>query len=877
MTNTTSTVTLAVDSTQVKAADAALDKFAATGTKAETAASALEKTAQGAAAAFGATASGAAAASTATQRVGAGTKAATDGLKATGEQAKLTGYQAAQLSAQLQDLFVQIQAGGSPVTALIQQGSQLSAVFGGFRGALGAVASLLSPVVIGIGSAAAAAGTLAFGLLSGQRQSNELAKALILTGNAAGITEGKFNSLAAAVSKSTNTTIGATRETLQGLVASGRFSGVALDQATRATQLLAKVTGQSTADIVADFTRAADAPGRFAESLNKQYNLLTVSQLSAIDAAEKQGRSQDGLSIILKALNERLGDASKNVGTLESAYDGLASAASRAKDALLGIGRRSTVDDEITSLTEKLQRLRLAVNNQGVANPKEFVASLFGGKSLAEQANEVEKLLERLRESKSLAEQGAKAEADAAKKGQAQIAFNRVLDDSLPKQEKLNKALENANRLADQAGASAEDRARVLAAIRKQFDDGALRRANLEAETSAVQIALQRQTDAYRNAESVLDALRQSGKVADADFYNAKRAFIELTTAEQIKALEAERSVLQRQTVVDADRIQRDTKVRELTASIAKLRADAAAKGLVLSIQETSAGEALARAYDEARIAAQAYLDTLRRGQQQELAGAGIGSAERDRLRARQQIADRYEVERQRVEALKRSTPLLAAEYDKQLQLILDYEKKALESYDDFYAKREQQDADFNVGAREALANYLDSSRQTAKLTETAFSNAFKGAEDALVEFVSTGKTNFKSLVQSVLADLARIQIRQALAGLLSSFGGSGFSTNSTGDQLPTAGGRAIGGPVSSNSRYRILENGPEVLTTGGRSYLMTGSSTGDVKPVQAAEPSIAITINAPGDISPTTAKFVVGQIKQALIAERRSRAYAGA
>jgi hypothetical protein len=45
------------------------------------------------------------------------------------------------------------------------------------------------------------------------------------------------------------------------------------------------------------------------------------------------------------------------------------------------------------------------------------------------------------------------------------------------------------------------------------------------------------------------------------------------------------------------------------------------------------------------------------------------------------------------------------------------------------------------------------------------FENAFKSAEDALLNFVQTGKLNFKDLVQSILADLARIRIREFLTG----------------------------------------------------------------------------------------------------------------
>lgn len=45
------------------------------------------------------------------------------------------------------------------------------------------------------------------------------------------------------------------------------------------------------------------------------------------------------------------------------------------------------------------------------------------------------------------------------------------------------------------------------------------------------------------------------------------------------------------------------------------------------------------------------------------------------------------------------------------------------------------------------------------------------------------------------------------------------------------AGSREHGGPVSAGSLYRINEAGPEVLSTGGRDYLMMGSNGGHVTP----------------------------------------------
>ena len=52
---------------------------------------------------------------------------------------------------------------------------------------------------------------------------------------------------------------------------------------------------------------------------------------------------------------------------------------------------------------------------------------------------------------------------------------------------------------------------------------------------------------------------------------------------------------------------------------------------------------------------------------------------------------------------------------------------------------------------------------KTWSQTERLVKNAFKGMEDALVEFVTTGKLDFKSLADPIIADLVRIQIRQSI------------------------------------------------------------------------------------------------------------------
>ena len=61
------------------------------------------------------------------------------------------------------------------------------------------------------------------------------------------------------------------------------------------------------------------------------------------------------------------------------------------------------------------------------------------------------------------------------------------------------------------------------------------------------------------------------------------------------------------------------------------------------------------------------------------------------------------------------------------------------------------------------------------------------------------------------------------------STGGKGFTTNTTGTSLPTAGGAASGGTLRAGSLTRVNERGTELLTMRGNDYLMLGNTDGKV------------------------------------------------
>ena len=74
---------------------------------------------------------------------------------------------------------------------------------------------------------------------------------------------------------------------------------------------------------------------------------------------------------------------------------------------------------------------------------------------------------------------------------------------------------------------------------------------------------------------------------------------------------------------------------------------------------------------------------------------------------------------------------------------------------------------------------YADKARETGQGIGDALVSGFRGAEDAVGEFVKSGKLGMRDLVTSILADLAKVSVRRfvlgpianALGGVLGSLG----------------------------------------------------------------------------------------------------------
>ena len=127
------------------------------------------------------------------------------------------------------------------------------------------------------------------------------------------------------------------------------------------------------------------------------------------------------------------------------------------------------------------------------------------------------------------------------------------------------------------------------------------------------------------------------------------------------------------------------------------------------------------------------------------------------------------------------------------------------------------------------ISNFSDIAQKTV-------TNAFNGMEDALVSFVTTGKVDFKSMVDSMLSDLTRLLARQlmmkAITGAVAAFApGGGGLMGIAGSALRAIGGadKAAPGPVSSVPSAAI--SGAQGVGSIGGMDLMGRAAGGPMSP----------------------------------------------
>lgn len=704
--------------------------------------------------------------------------------------------------AQFTDIITSLQGGQRPLTVLLQQGGQLKDMFGGAGNAAkalgGYVLGLLNPYTL----AAGAVGALALAYYQGRRETEAYNKALIMSGNVAGTSAGQLSEIAKSIAGSGNTSVGSVASALAEIAATGKISADVIGKVAKAAVDMEKVGGAAASETVKEFAALGDSPVAAILKLNDKYHFLTESVYSQIRALEEQGRVTDAANAAqlayADAIEGRVPAMVENLGFVEKAWKGISGAAKGAWDFMLNVGREKTLDQKLAEAIGKR-------DGQYDYSAKAIIKVPGQEKIIAQLEAEIE----------SRDRQSRMAGADQQREKEA-IAGSQSLD-ALKKNLRTKEEL-----IADSNKKIARDAAAVNAVSPGKYSDadiaklqkaeadrinGPAKKASggsvapvdksqLAFDLAQIKQATDEQVGMYSNAEKVMQAMRSANLIEEGDYYEAKAAFIRLNSEAQEADLQKQIDRLSREKLSGKDKIDNDRKALELEQKLAKLRADTAAGLKVNAIQAEAANKRIQQSFDDARSSADAYLATIAKQNQRSIEGLGKGNEYRSEQAVQSQIEDRLTSRRTTLDDDLRRRQITKEEYATYLGIAEDTYNKEVAMHADAREKILAKQSDWKTGMSEALANYADSARNVAEQTEKLFTNAFGNMEDALVDFVKTGKLDFKSLMDSIIADMARAAIQQNITGPLSGWLSGLFSSPASG----TGGSFANGGVFSSPS-----------------------------------------------------------------------------
>lgn len=563
--------------------------------------------------------------------------AATASVGRLGAATELTSRQARLLTRNFGDAVAVIGgASGGPLSQAAQRVGQLGIAFGGLEG-LGA---RISPLTAVLGGVAAAAAVAAIAFAKGHAETEAYARALILSGNAAGTTTGQLKELAKAQSAIAGTQ-GEAAAVLAQLASSGDVAASLLGKATQAAIGLARVGGPAASETAKKFSDLGRDPVKAVEKLNEAENFLTATVYKQIRALVEQGKTAEAAALAQStyadAVIGRTGQLEQRLGIIERSWNGVKSAAKGAWDAMLNIGREQSLEERLAGVNQRLATFEESARLRARGGKRVSTQETERQGDLAERAGLNRSLLNQTEgaiAARSAAQEAKKAIADANKAIGAKVEspygdiirdllkLAQIQDEELRTGGKVSEARKLQIRLIDQfadkadkltfaqrRAVAAEIALRVAAQeaidlqaaeLKSAQEIAAARIDARKKEQAAIDEYLQKQRDA---AEQTVKSLRDRAQgLEDEEKAVALAAAQNITLAQAIEQVAIARLREQRARFNDTDEGQRAK--AEIDAQIAQRERIVAALGTKASREAADKSakdfqQAYERAYDQ--------------------------------------------------------------------------------------------------------------------------------------------------------------------------------------------------------------------------------------------------------------------------------------
>ncbi|EIQ9610298.1 phage tail tape measure protein [Escherichia coli] len=649
--------------------------------------------------------------------------------------------------------------------------------------AVGGVIGGITAAVIGLGKA----------WMEGQEEGEAFNRQLELTGHYAGVTAGQLWALSKNLSGN-----GITQHAMAGslaqVVGSGAFHGNDIGMVAKAAAQMERSVGQYVSDTISQFKRLKDDPVSAAKALDDELHFLTATQLEQIRVLGEQGRTSDAARIAMSALAEETGkrtsDIDNNLNALGSTLQTLSDWWKQFWDAAMNIGREDSLDAQIASLQEKIQR-----------------AKKFPWTKASTTGEYDQQQLDALQERKRQQDlQDAKEQAE------------RNYQEQQKRRNAENAALNWMNET--EAARHQREIARINA---MQYADQAVRDAAIQRENERYEKAIKKKTPATRNDEATRLLLQYSQQQAQVEG--------QITAARQSAGMATERMTEAHKQLLALQQRISDLAGKKLTADEKSVLAhkDELIQALTLldAKQQELQKQTALNDLKKKTIQLTSQLAEEERAQRQQhdldVAMAGMGDQQRQRYQSQLRLRQQYQ---QQLEQLERDSKQKGSygsdAYRKAEQTLTDSLNRKLNENRRYWQQMDAAQGEWRNGTKRAFMNFTADADNAAGTAEQMFMSAFSSMGNGLATFVTTGKLNFKSFTSSVLSDMAKILAQATMMKAVKGIGSvMGFDfgdvkTNAEGGVYQSADLSRYSGTVVNRPTFFAFAKGAGVMGEAG-------------------------------------------------------------
>ncbi|WP_257129431.1 phage tail length tape measure family protein [Burkholderia sp. FL-7-2-10-S1-D7] len=667
-----------------------------------------------------------------------------------------------------------------------------------------ALSLIMSPLGVSLGAAAGTAAAFAAAMAKGAAEAKQFNAAIQLTNNFAGLTAASLGAMQFRVAAAANSGLSQAGDVLRGLASTGRYTSKEMEGLAEVILRTSKISGAALDDVSKEYANLADDPMKWATEHNRSMHFMDAATYEHIKALQDAGDKHQAVQAVIEAALSQVQDSSAQ-HLKESA--GYWRALSREVDTFWvkvkqGLSSGPSLQDRIDSL--QIDRAAMVKAGGGftshsIADVDRQIANLK-----AFQQNEA-------RYAQVQAEGTAREQAAVAALQRMDTLRDQVMTNAQKRQKELAQlARDQAALVADGKGLSAAEYQKMVGNINEKYKDP-------KRSDSGARSAWQGHLAKYETANAAIaEMARQDERNLKAQYdigvLNAEDYYRKL---EELQTRSIDQQIANAQKRVDVAKAHREsatyqTAIKELQAlqarrvgieqdlanTLEKLSAQRASNIAKFSAQETAAYGAQLNKYADARHTRFMLADE---------------KAKYDGLAA---LRDQYE---RKMASLAEAYSGLTAdrkEYDEKARIAGEFYRRDVEA---FQAQQEEMQAvreSFGAQFKKSYADLVGSSQTTAEAVASGFRGAFDSVSSALDTFITTGKASFSSFATSVLADLAKIALRQAEIGVFKAMASSFGYFSDGGPVGHFASGGAISGPGTgtSDSIPAMLSNGEFVV-----------------------------------------------------------------